>query len=327
MSSELNLFLKKSILFLLFFAAFSFCVNFVFANYVMSDSLLNKAQRQFDKFNPEIDTLILGDSHAQRGINPLLLGNAFNFGTTGETYIQTYYKLKYILDTKKKKIKRVVLPLDLHGFTERRSKNNSNIYYWKKYIDPMELGKAQGQPFKYFILYYIKANFFSYTSELGTLISFTNKQKRSFLKRGFRPLIGEYTEVLKGAEGRALKRIDTHFPENENYVDEVLLSYFKKTLDLCLANDIEIIFVKYPVTDLYFKLLKERVKPRKIESRLLEVLKAYPQMPLADYRKVYFAKNQFFYNHDHVNLKGANMLTKNLKQALEKMDTAKTESK
>jgi len=43
----------------------------------------------------DTEILILGDSHTVFALDSVLIGNAFNFGRSGESYIHNYYKLKF----------------------------------------------------------------------------------------------------------------------------------------------------------------------------------------------------------------------------------------
>ncbi|MCC7050394.1 MAG: hypothetical protein IT239_01265, partial [Bacteroidia bacterium] len=74
--------------------------------------------RQFIKKIPVINTttLIAGDSRVMTAINPKLFSSAINIAQNSESYLITYYKLKYLLP-KNEKIKQVIIGFSYPSFS------------------------------------------------------------------------------------------------------------------------------------------------------------------------------------------------------------------
>ena len=76
--------------------------------------------------------LFIGNSRLYRGINPDMFNyKAYNFSYDGDTYLQTYYKLKYLSD-KQLSCKYVVISADYFSFSLLADNSNANYY---NYLD------------------------------------------------------------------------------------------------------------------------------------------------------------------------------------------------
>ena len=84
---------------------------------MVSDRQVVRCQRQFDVFGEEISILAVGDSHLQRGFDAVAADSrAFCYTSPGENWMQTYYKLRRVLESDVK-VGRVVLSADPHSFS------------------------------------------------------------------------------------------------------------------------------------------------------------------------------------------------------------------
>ena len=135
----------KALLFLAGFLLGSYGLSKVYTRIIMAHSICNRVDREFYRYDGRLEYLVMGDSHSQYGINPRVIGHAFNFSTAGENYVQTFFKLRFILDHTDKKIETILLPLDVHSFSSfRAGRLGLTYYYWVKYIDYIELGRRHG---------------------------------------------------------------------------------------------------------------------------------------------------------------------------------------
>lgn len=102
----IDLFLKK---------VFKFCLLFALSVIIIligSSFLVNK-QMNF-KLAPNIETLILGDSHTQCAIDDKILLNAMNMSESADTYFYSYVKLKKIT-AQNPQIKKLILGYGNHN--------------------------------------------------------------------------------------------------------------------------------------------------------------------------------------------------------------------
>lgn len=126
----LSKFCKTKIIDLYFKRIFIFFapIGFVLCALMVINSILTKKEygitmeqqikQQFDAINEKYyDTIILGNSRLYRGINPELLdGNCYNFAFDNDSFLECYYKLKY-LETNEKLPKRIILGVDYFEFS------------------------------------------------------------------------------------------------------------------------------------------------------------------------------------------------------------------
>lgn len=74
------------------------------------------------------DILFVGNSRLYRGINPDIFSyKSYNFSYDGDTYLQTYYKLKYLNDDHIN-CKYVVISVDYFSFSLLADNSNGNYY-------------------------------------------------------------------------------------------------------------------------------------------------------------------------------------------------------
>ena len=93
--------------------------------------------QQFKARTGPLKYLMLGNSHNRA--NREILGNGFCYIMPKETYIETYYKFKYILDKTNIRPEYILLSVDPVNFSPRAETELSFDGYWKKYINYFEL--------------------------------------------------------------------------------------------------------------------------------------------------------------------------------------------
>jgi len=173
--------------FILMLLAGGILSNVLYKRVVMGDTPVMRTQNQFEAFDFKIDTLILGDSHPQHALDTRIIKNSFNYTAAAESYILTYYKLKYILDNHLKKIDTIILNIDPHSFTSARS-NQFPIpynYYYVKYVNYLELGKRKNKILPY-LYEYIKGTFFSFLGSRRDIYKkIEGKEKKIRLINGY----------------------------------------------------------------------------------------------------------------------------------------------
>ena len=100
--------------------------------------------RQFEKQRDGIDTVILGDSHAKWGLDPSVLGDAFNLALPGESYAETYYVLEHLVKSSPGAPRFVILQADLHSFNGYNRNQFAFAHHYADFVDYIDIGWRRG---------------------------------------------------------------------------------------------------------------------------------------------------------------------------------------
>jgi hypothetical protein len=293
--------------------------NSIYKNIVMGGTPVMRTHKQFEQFNYQIDYLVLGDSHTKHALDTRILKNSFNLTAAAETYILTYYKLKYILDNKLKNIKTVILNVDPHSFTSGRS-NRIPIpfnYYYAKFIDYLELGKRKNKILPY-LLEYIKGTFFSFTgSQEDIYDAIRGKWKNIPLINGF---VLSRRDFSKMDRQRITKKRTHNQFFKQNYFDKDMVFYFEKILDLTAGKGINVLLIKMPLAHIYYIFVLKYFDTDQWYHKIDSIIEPRKNVMVLDAQKIYFDKPHLFGDCDHLNERGARNFTKRVINFLENRD-------
>lgn len=309
--------IKRCIFFGVFFCILCFMFGQIYANIIMSSSILSKIDKQFYNFQNDIKYLVMGDSHGQYSIDPRILGDSFNFSTASGSYIHTYYKLKYIIDKTDKHIAAIILPVDMHSFSSANYDVPSNSWYWRKYIDYMQLGKNRGKVAVY-VLDYLSGFFTPYIGKRDFILRFFDEEKDSRdIFDGYIPIVDDILsteEISENAKARS-----KYFFYNRKHIDKVLKAYFLEIIKLCQKNDINVKLIRFPVTECYQNEITNYFDENfqdKIDLIIKEVVKIDPKISYLDASSLYFGEKSLFKDSDHLNREGAILFSNYIKKWL-----------
>jgi len=287
----MNSFSVKTAGFLVFLAIINFSLHFGFLHIVYTNSIVQRRAREFfKKADKQIEILFLGDSHVN-AVQEDRIPNAVKFDSFGENYIQSYYKLQYLIDREDMTIKNLVLPFDLHSFSSFRSDRIINDIYWTKYMDYFELARAKND--RTYILKWMIAHFCAYAGKGDEILEYLQKV------RGFPSLREKQKEDVKN-------RVYYHF-KNQEIFDRDILYYFKKILNLCSEKEINIILIKYPLSRSYLINAADYVDRNEFYGYLHAILADFPHLnyDIWDYQEIFVDSPVYFMDSDHLNRKGA----------------------
>jgi len=258
----------------------------------------------FFKEKNNIETVFLGSSHFYKGINTDKIGhNVFNLSFAGRNYLTLYYLLKAYIKTMPS-LKRIVLEADYHNFTSYIS-NFSINHPFIKYVDFAELFRIKGPLFILNRVNYLTVlderlgKSFFIDNVLGYII---NNHKLSLFQ----------TIWISRVPKTSKERVNLHFGDRKPINQEMVL-YFNKIIDLCRENNIEIITLRMPVSDEYIKFSDEFKEGRELKEKVRDILtnsgcKNY------DYENLYSAQKFLFWSDgDHLTKEGAEIFTMHLK--------------
>ena len=266
-----------------------------------------RSVRDFEKQKRAIQVLFLGQSDIQYDIIPDEFGyRAYNFAGGGESFLETYYKLKYyIRDMPELKI--VVVPLALPSFSSFRANAiqwEYFLYGYIKYSDLIELYKLKGPMV-------IREKLLSFCPIIDrmTMINFLRNMKNLLTGQPINK-----TEIYNGyiktvgsniTEDVALKRLQRQF-EGYNIFDNNFLLYFEKILKLCKENDIKVFVVTLPVSGSYLEHSKKYISKNLLYEKVINnpVYNGYIDKYL-NLLEIYINHDELFLNQDHLNYDGA----------------------
>ena len=201
-------------------------------------------------------------------------------------------------------LKRIILEADHHNFTSYVSEVSIN-HPFIKYVDFFELLKIKGPLFILSRVNYLTVlderlgKSFFIDNALGYLIS---NHKLSLFQTIW------LSRVVKTARDRA----KLHF-EDRKPINQEMVLYFNKIIDLCRENNIEIITLQMPVSKEYIKFSDEFKEGKELKLKVRYIL-ANSGCRNYDYENLYSAQKSLFWSDgDHLTKEGAELFTMHLK--------------
>ena len=273
-------------------------VLFMFFNYCLNSYFIKNQQTELDS-----RVLLMGGSHINSGLNPIYISNSQNLATSGETYFDTFYKLKYLVNNPNNDIATVVF-----GF----GYNNICVLNDDKYIkEPMSI--------KYIGLNYpiIPFNVFNSigVNKIGYLKTIIRKmclyprvKHEEFLGKGFNYRLPNLSK------SDAVKRVQWHYYLNDKVRKESErdIKYLDSIINFASINNIELIALNIPQRKEYYSAIPEVIKRKynEIRKSLIE-----RDIRLIDLLEMELDSSSFA-NHDHLSDKGAKIISKIVSDSL-----------
>lgn len=305
---------------LLFFAVLLILINTAldqaFKAFSVYDILNRKMDEQFAAYDDTLKYLAFGNSH--NCINTHILNDCFNYGSPSENYIQSYYKLKYILEESGKKPEYLLLQSDVSSYGKKISERYEYNSYWIKYIDFLELARVKNDA--RVLWKWHEGKFFSYAGNYQYIqlsIVYRIKMKKIDMYRGFRPhrdFKNFANELNKQKSARDKANL---INSREDYFDPAIRYYFIKILELCQQHNVKVILIRYPIAKEFDEEERKIVPADKLYAEVDSIAAQYPCFTgTLDYHDLYFDHPEYFFDPDHLNVKGSDLLTEKLAQDL-----------
>jgi hypothetical protein len=309
-------FFLKLLVFVLLLLAGNLALHLAYDHWMYYFRLGRNQDRQFAALNDTVKYLMLGNSHNR--INPSVLEPGFCYIMPKETYLQTYFKLKYILETTGKRPENILLSIDPVNFSPRAETELSFDGYWRKYIDYPELVSEFNDPG--YLVNWFTGNFCSYAGNYKYIymsLQFFNAdlgqiERGYFPPRNYRNFAKEPNREMLGF-ALATAYLSTFGKKQE--LGEA--KYYRKLLSLCDQYDIPLILLRMPLTGEYLKYAGKMVDLERLDREILELTRKYhANFRVFDYRHEFSGKPEYFFNADHVNPDGAMIISMKLRDAL-----------
>ena len=319
----MKLFFKKILVFV--FPLFLLVVGMDFYLRNMN-SLYKEKARGLTAHAHEIEILILGNSHAARGVDPNCFTDyAFNIANAGQSiYFDKELTLKNLEALKK--LKYVFISLDYHSpyFSSQRGERNIWSYYgngikhystsyYKADISPFLFGYYPIVSFSFLrkdLLAKWKfrnhAQYLDFITEVGVI-------KTDVLAKGFVAFSGTQTSAFKN--NYYIDRMNGHDNLiNNSTEEEIVLNELDELITKLHSKGITTIFFSTPTFKDYNLILDPDIITH--NNLITEKLCNKYNMEFWDYAMDHnFIKDEFF-NADHLNKKGAKRFSKMLDSRL-----------
>lgn len=188
-------------------------------------SFANAESREYNK-------LFLGNSRVYRGINPDIIDcRTYNFAHDNDSYNQSYYKLKYVLDFGHK-IDTLFIGTDYFQFSLKSDTRN----YIYDYLFDKDYYKDYNESFFDEQIANFKQLFYNNQTLLFTALAriVVNQKIKGYIKPN-----GQYIFDSKANPNETVKR--------STEVRDLQLGYYKAIVDLCHRNNICVIAFTMPV--------------------------------------------------------------------------------
>ena len=316
MKQEKIEFIKKGVIFIVLFIIIFSIVNQIYVSIVMGEKSRNKAQIQFNNLDKSnLNTVIFGDSHAW-GLNPKFIDNSFNYGSSAESYEQTYYKVRYMINNYPN-VEYYVLPIDYASFLSYARDKYSDISYWSKFMSYKELSMASNKS-QISLMILDKFPIIGSGNDIVTFM-FSN-EKKTYVYLGW-----QSQEISFASDDPSYRiwvgqyRVYSQF-NNQVIKEKSLISSFYNIIDILERNNKTIVLVKYPITREYFKAINERgINSSQFYSEFYDLSLKHNKVYILDYQEVLLDNQELFADSDHLDYLGAEVLSKKINEDLKKI--------
>jgi hypothetical protein len=302
---------KGSLITILALIGFVLCIEIVYIVVIKQRTITGRKEAAFAQRADDVHMLFLGQSDVIRGLNPLEFEvDAFNYSFSGETFIGTYYRLRSRID-KMPKLETIVLPVSYASFSAKRrlaAHSFSFISPW----DLVELSQIRG---KTVFSRKITETFAAFRQrsvnkmyrKIVELIVLGEIQNKTEMVDGF--LIENKSHFNRNNAKKAVDRLLT----GANPMDQGLLLYFKKILELCREKNINVVTVSLPMSDYFIELASRHVTMAHIKTAVIDNPE-YHQFICAhfDYTNLLSGRNEMFHDQNHLNMAGAAIVSRQL---------------
>ncbi|MFA5992277.1 MAG: hypothetical protein WC796_01055 [Candidatus Pacearchaeota archaeon] len=316
MSEDTKKFVKKAVFFLIILAIVFLLINQIYINNVFSKKQGTRKEVIYQDYikslqNKTIAYAFFGSSHVRDGIDPMYINSSFNLASSAESYVQTYYKLNRTLNKDKIKIDYIFLELDMHTFSSILLRDSSVLADLENYHNYMTYQQIASLSHKSIPEIFLRTHF----PVLGDGKSLFKKIEPTPIYLGWTENNNSFLTINRTEDVQ--ERVDLHFKDQE-LISNLTLEYFQKTVLLAKENNLTIIFVKYPTSKEYNQELAKRGinKTQYYNIILSDLNKTTRNYKILDYQESFFNHEDYFGDCDHLNSKGAEVLTKMIYQNL-----------
>jgi len=174
-----------------------------------------------------------------------------------------------------------------------------------------------------FLSKYINGKFFPYKGQFETIFHLppqTARNRKVPLPKIFQGFVLKTETFHQNRDKRARQRVRLHFYKH-HYLDDELVHYFKKIIGLCAKKKRTLVLVKFPVSKIYFQYTLKRIPVDIIYKTVQSIIQPYGNVRVLDYQNLFFKDDEIYFDDpDHLNQKGAKILSETIREELIRLD-------
>lgn len=315
---------KKFFLRMILFISLFFLINHqvvrAYIRYARQPYVYEYSRRTFEEVMDQIALLVVGDSHALDAFDDTSVPGAYNFATKGESPILTYYKLRHYIVDEGFRPQVVVLPVDLNTFSSYRTEGirTQDPAFWSQYVNYFELGWKEGALGD--VMFNRFAAEFAYLGGLDDVLAVqypSEPWEVEGMQLGFMPVEEDFSTYAAPRQlNLARSRASRDF-EGYAYFDPIVVEYQNRLLALLDEYGIQVVFVWYPVTEMYIQQVEKFVPVEEHFAAVQSMFGGQADALWLDYHDLLFGHLELFGDPTHVNYEGAQIFTEQFLQDLQ----------
>lgn len=263
--------------------------------------------------NNKVEYLFIWDSHPKFAINPKYFNDSvvYNFSFSTINYISIFHNLDILINKEKAKINNIYIEIDPHNFSKKRYINNwlKNYKFYSQYYDYKYIWKVNGQNSVDVLKEITKQTYFSYVWNYYNILTHIksyvlNQKSNEFL--GWKAWLSELNDLES-----TNVRLSNTYDQDYNF-SNLWFYYFEKTLQLAQDNNIDIFFIKYPLSKDYLDKINKTYY-LEYQEKVQEIVKNNGiEYKVYDYSKFNYDNYSLFNDPDHLNRLGSELFSKDL---------------
>lgn len=254
-----------------------------------------------EKLDLHTDTLIAGDSHPQKSINPTYFVNAKNISQTAEPLVLTYWKLKKAFKTSiPDNLILGFAPHNIAHFNDLKfSDNRWASEMFRRCYPLQEINTLSHKIAVDYMLYY------------KTIW----KQTGFYPKKHHMTYIGSYTNGNESNINDWKATIERHYQHNKNksVLSDLSINYLDSIVNLIKKKNVKLTLVSSPVHYRYVQKI-----PNVVMTKYKELMDKYSKTNIVFDKTNAEYPDSLFLNSDHLNDEGATRFTHELIDFMDK---------
>ncbi|MDA1196369.1 MAG: hypothetical protein O2779_00190 [Nanoarchaeota archaeon] len=308
-------FVKRGTLFLLIALITILLINQAYITKILPKKQVFRKETEWQTYkssipNATLQYALFGDSHTLYASNPNFINNSYNFASSAEGYIETYYKLRKIIEIDNIEIKTIILEVDPHTFSEKTRANEGlfhELRYYTQFIPLKEIAKHKEQSI-------ISLAIENHLPIIGKGDEILSQVVSSEIDKGW--ISSKKVFEDKDKQKIARTQYKKHFTASPNLIQEKTFTYFKELLKFAKENEINIVLVTYPLTKEYQKEIENLQLDTYYNTILKEANTISTSYHILEYQALFLEHPEYFGDADHLNHQGAEQFSKKLQEDL-----------
>jgi len=268
-------------------------LNSLFYFFIFKPAIFDKYIFNINSIS-EYNIFLVSDSHGAYIAESPSKNQIFNFSNTSENYLDMFLKVQYLTSILSEN-DTILLSIDNHNLSSYRNgfgRVKENIIYAN---DFSMIEESAIQPSFYFkkITQYLPLIELNYNKSILKFIKhqvFESKNITTFSK-----LSNSEKEIA--CNKRYKQQFENHTPSVQQK------DYLNKIIQLCKEKNITLIGVRFPISVDYWKLIENE------DFKIKEIWLSH-DLKIVDLHHLFFDNNEFFYDVDHLNIKGGELFSK-----------------